>query len=107
MNGWNNPAYVLALVISNLIALLIYYFARKIPRIARLLFFLLFAWAACTNLNMAMTRPQEYVSFADLAFLGIYKKLYQWLVRPTWRLFDSSHSYRAATHSISHAMERM
>ncbi|SHF18725.1 hypothetical protein [Flavisolibacter ginsengisoli] len=63
----------MALVISNIIALVIYYFARKIPRIARLLFFLLFAWAACTNLNMAMNRPQEYVSFADLAFLGIYK----------------------------------
>jgi hypothetical protein len=73
MNGWDNPGYVLALVISNIIALVIYYFARKRPRIARLLFFLLFSWAAYTNWNMAMNSPQEYVSFADLAFIGIYK----------------------------------
>ncbi|HJW16053.1 MAG TPA: hypothetical protein VJ499_02985 [Flavisolibacter sp.] len=73
MNGWDNPGYVLALIISNIIALVIYYFARKIPRLARLLFFFLFAWAAFTNWNMAMNRPQEYLSFADLAFLGIYK----------------------------------
>jgi hypothetical protein len=74
MNGWDNPGYVLALVISNIVALIILYFARKRPRIARLLLFLLFGWAAFTNWNMAMNSPQEYVSFADLAFLGIYKR---------------------------------
>lgn len=73
MNGWDNPAYVLALIISNIIALLIYYFAWQRPRMARLFLFLLFTWAAFTNWNMAMNSPQEYVSFADLAFLGIYK----------------------------------
>jgi len=73
MNGWNNPAYVLALIISNIIALIILYFAWSRPGIARFLLFLLFAWAAYTNWNMAMQSPQEYVNFADLAFLGFYK----------------------------------
>jgi hypothetical protein len=73
MNGWDNPGYVLALIISNMIALIILYFAWKGPRIARVLLFLVFAWAAFTNLKMALTTPQEYVSFADLAFIGFYK----------------------------------
>jgi hypothetical protein len=74
MNGWDNPGYVLALIISNIIALIILYFAWKGPRIARLLLFLLFAWAAYTNWNMAINNPKEYVNFGDLAFLGFYKK---------------------------------
>jgi hypothetical protein len=73
MNGWDNPEYVWALVVSNIIALIILYFAWKGPRIARVLLFLVFAWAAYTNWNMAMHSPQEYVNFADLAFLGFYK----------------------------------
>ncbi len=73
MNGWDNQGYVLALIISNIIALIILFFAWKRPDIARLLLSILFAWAAFTNWKMAIRSPQEYVNFADLAFIGFYK----------------------------------
>jgi hypothetical protein len=82
MNGWDNPGYVLALIISNFIALIILFFAWKRPSIARLLLFILFAWAAYTNWKMAIVSPQEYVNFADLAFIGFYKEFIQgWFSR--------------------------
>jgi hypothetical protein len=48
--------------------------AWKTPKIARLLFFLLFAWASYTNWSFAIRSPQSYLEYADLTFLGFYKQ---------------------------------
>jgi hypothetical protein len=72
MNGWDNSTYVLALVISNMAALLILFCCWKYPRVGRFLFFLLFNWASYTNWSTALHTPQFYLDYADLAFLPSY-----------------------------------
>jgi hypothetical protein len=72
MNGWENSTYVLALVISNVAALLILFCCWKNPRAGRFLFFLLFSWAGYTNWKTALHTPQFYLDYADLAFLPFY-----------------------------------
>ncbi len=74
MKGLDNTTYLLMYSISNAVALLMLWAAWKHPRIARLMFFLLFAWASWTNWNMALYNPQFYIEYADLSFLNVYKQ---------------------------------
>ena len=72
MKGLENQTYVLLLVVSNLIALLQLVTAIKWPRIARLSFFLLFAWASWTNWKTCVYNPSAYLEYADLAWSSWY-----------------------------------
>jgi hypothetical protein len=74
MKGLENPAYVAALIAFNLLALIMLWAAYKKPRLSRLLFFLLFAWASWANWSLAVTRPNEYLAYADLTFLPVYRQ---------------------------------
>ena len=74
MKGFENQTYLLMYIISNVVALLILSTAWKQPRIARLLFFLLFIWASWTNWKTALYNPQFYIEYADLSFLTIYRQ---------------------------------
>lgn len=74
MKGLENQTYLAAYIISNIVALLILWAAWKQTRIARLLFFLIFAWASWTNLTTALRNPQFYIEYADLSFLNVYKQ---------------------------------
>lgn len=75
MKGLENQIYLIGYIVSNIIALILLLSAWKWPRIARLLFFILFAWACWTNWGTAMHSPQDYLGYADLTFSGIYKKI--------------------------------
>lgn len=84
MKGFENQAYLVAYIISNSIALLMLWAAWKQPRVARLLFFFLFAWAGCTNWITALRHPQFYLEYADVTFLNVYKKFIRgWFSRHT------------------------
>jgi hypothetical protein len=74
MKGLDNSAYFTLYIISNAVALIMLLAAWKAPRISRLMFFLLFAWASYTNWTEAIRSPQVYLGYADLAFLDLYKQ---------------------------------
>jgi len=74
MKGFDNTTYLLMYIISNAVALLILWVAWKQPRLARFLFFLLFAWASRANWTTALHHPQFYIEYADLSFLNIYRQ---------------------------------
>jgi len=74
MKGFENPTYLLLYIISNVVAILLLWSARKQPRIARLLFFLIFTWASWTNWTTVLRNPQFYIEYADLSFLNVYKQ---------------------------------
>jgi uncharacterized membrane protein YphA (DoxX/SURF4 family) len=74
MKGFENITYLVAYIISNIVAILLLWAAWKQPRIARLMFFLLFAWAGWTNWTTALRNPQFYIEYADLSFWDVYKQ---------------------------------
>ena len=73
MKGLSNELYVILLIISNLVAILQLIAAIKWPRIARLSFFLLFAWASWTNWRESQLTPHFYLEYADLTWSGWYR----------------------------------
>lgn len=52
-------------IVANLIGLLILWAGIKKPRLARWLFFFLFAWAAGVNYTTANSYPEVYLTYAD------------------------------------------
>ncbi len=72
MNGFND-VYLLPLLISNLAAILILLAAWKYPRLARLLFFLLFAWAGWMNWTTVLENPTSYLEYGKLTWLDPYR----------------------------------
>jgi hypothetical protein len=73
MNGPDNKLYMTLLVIANLVAILQLVAAVKWPRIARLSFFILFAWASWTNWKTCLQNPLVYLEYADLTWSNTYK----------------------------------
>jgi len=59
--------------VSNTIALLILWAAIKRPRIARITFVFLFAWACWINLKTSGETPGDYLAYAELTPIGFYK----------------------------------
>jgi len=72
MKGFENEIYLYLLLISNAVALLLLFAAIRWPRIARVLFFLLFAWACWMNWTTAIEKPQVYLDYADLTWSSWY-----------------------------------
>ena len=75
MKGLDN--YLASYIISNVVAVLMLFAAWKTPRIARVLFFVLFAWAGYTNYNYAIHNPGAYLEYANLSFLYLYIEFIQ------------------------------
>lgn len=73
MKGLNNEVYIMLLLISNAVAILQLIAAVKWPRIAKVSFFLLFAWAGWTNWKTSQQTPQYYLEYADLTWSGWYR----------------------------------
>ena len=73
MNGPDNQLYVTLLAIANLLALLQLIASVKWPRIARLSFFILFAWASWANWKTCLQNPLVYLEYADLTWSSLYK----------------------------------
>ncbi len=74
MKELENLTFTILFIISNIIALIMLVAAWKAPKIARLLFFLLFAWASYTNWSFAIHSPQSYLEYANLTVSGLYKQ---------------------------------
>ena len=72
MKEIGNHAYLIGYIISNAFALVLLFFAVIYPRVARILFFLLFAFASWINWKTALQSPQDYVRISDLA-LFVYR----------------------------------
>jgi hypothetical protein len=60
-----------ALVMALVLAL----FAWKRPRVGRLLYLLLFVWAAAVNWTTALTTPSVYLEYGPLALLDLYREI--------------------------------
>jgi hypothetical protein len=73
MKGMDNQLYVTLLIISNIVAILQLVAAIKWPRMARLSFFLLFAWASWTNWTESQRSPLFYLEYADLTWSSWYR----------------------------------
>jgi hypothetical protein len=72
MNGWDNEQYVFLLIISNTVAILQLVTAIKWPRIAKISFVILFAWAGWTNWTTSQQHPEFYLEYASLAWINWY-----------------------------------
>ena len=75
MKGLDNTTNLVLLIISNAVALAMLLVARKRTRLARLFFFLIFAWASWTNWKTALFSPETYLGEADLTFFSFYREL--------------------------------
>lgn len=64
----------IAYSLSNLVAVLLLWACWKKPLWARVLFFLLFAWAAWLNSTTALTTPAMYTGYAQYAFSEWYRQ---------------------------------
>ena len=65
MKGINE--YLIPYTISQVVSIIILIIAWKKTRWARVLFALLFFWAAATNMYIGISRPGAYLSYADMA----------------------------------------
>lgn len=72
MKGLDNQLYVILLLISNAIAILQLVAAFKWPRLARLSFFILFAWACWMNWTTSQQTPDAYLDYANLTWSHWY-----------------------------------
>lgn len=72
MKGLENQTYIILLLIANIIAILQLIASAKWPRLARLSFFLLFAWASITNWRTSVNKPVAYLEYADLTWSDTY-----------------------------------
>ncbi|HEX2787384.1 MAG TPA: hypothetical protein VHP32_05710 [Ignavibacteria bacterium] len=59
-------------IISNIVALIMLLCSWKKPKIARVMFFLLFIWAGWVNAITALNTPQVYLEYSKFAFFPIY-----------------------------------
>jgi hypothetical protein len=75
MKGLENHAYLFGLIGFNVLSLFFLLAAVKWPRLSRLLFFLLFAWAGCTNWIVSHQHPAYYREYADLTFVPLYRDI--------------------------------
>ena len=64
--------YLIPWLISNSIAIIILVSAFKKPKLARLLFVLLFLWACWINYNTAQKNPNDYLNYAALSPFDLY-----------------------------------
>jgi hypothetical protein len=62
---------------SNIVAGVMVVVSWRYRNVGRLLFVLLFAWAAQVNLRTAVARPHVYLEYAPLAMSGLYRDFIQ------------------------------
>ena len=72
MDYTNSQVLIIAYTASNIAGLLILWAAVKKPKLARLLFLLLFAWASWTNYTTCHRHPEFYLDYSQYA-IGFYK----------------------------------
>jgi hypothetical protein len=73
MKGLENPEFLAGLIGFNLLGIIFILCAVKWPRIGRMLFFLLFAWACWMNWTLSLKEPAVYQDYAELALFDGYR----------------------------------
>ena len=73
MRALEVPQYLIAYIIANIFALVLLLLAWKQPRISRALFSVLFIWACFTNWHVALTKPDDYLFYANLTLSDTYR----------------------------------
>src|SRR3954464_1377063 len=73
MRALEVPQYLIAYIIANAFAIILLLLAWKQPRISRALFSMLFIWACYTNWHVALTKPNDYLFYANLTYSGTYR----------------------------------
>ena len=82
MKGLDNQLYLVLLIISNVIAILQLIAAVKWHRMAKLSFFLLFAWACWMNWTTSQQTPDVYIDYANLTWSQWYGNIiHGWFAR--------------------------
>ena len=74
MKGFEDATTLVTYLVSNTVAVILLLVAWKKPRIARVLFLLLFSWAASTNWSTVIHQPEVYLEYADLTFWAVYRR---------------------------------
>src|SRR5689334_8954814 len=74
MKELENPAYLWPYLFFNALAFFMLFASWKWPKIARLLFVGLFAWACWMNWKMVITNPKDYLQYAPTAFSSWYRE---------------------------------
>ena len=64
--------YLIPWIASNSIAIVFLVAAIKNPKLARLLFALLFAWACWLNYTTALNNPDDYLNYAEFTPFSLY-----------------------------------
>ncbi len=65
--------YLIPWTISNTIAVLLLVAAIKNPKLARLLFAIIFAWACWLNYTTAHNNPEDYLNYTTLTPFDLYQ----------------------------------
>lgn len=74
MTDLESRIFLIAYIASNVVGLIMLVSAIKWPRVARILFCVLFAWACWANWKISSESPSAYLDYADAAFLDSYKQ---------------------------------
>lgn len=73
MKTLHNQLYLIAYIVSNVIAIIFLLSSWKWPRLSRLLFFILFLSASFLNFRIALRSPEVYLDFDELTIFHFYK----------------------------------
>jgi hypothetical protein len=73
MKDLDNSIYLTLYIISNMVALLMFWAGWKNPRLLRLLLCLVFVWASWTNWNESSVAPQFYLDYSAVTFSDLYR----------------------------------
>jgi hypothetical protein len=81
MKGLENNTYLVAYLISNVAAILFLLITYRSPRAGKIIFSILFAWAAWVNWRTAINSPQFYLYYSYPA-MPLYEEFIQgWFSR--------------------------
>ena len=75
MNGFENNEYMYGYFGLPIIAIIFLFFSVKKPVVARILFFILFAWACWMNWTTSITNPAVYLQYKKFVFVDFYKTI--------------------------------
>jgi len=67
------PEFIAPYTISNIVSVVLLVSAYRWPRISRILFVLIFLIAGLFNIYTAMTEPEAYLFYGDMAVLEPYR----------------------------------
>jgi hypothetical protein len=81
MKGLDDPNYLAGYIISNIVGLLFLWAAIKKPYLSRVMFVLLFGWAAVINYSISHDKPEVYLEYANASVKWYRDFIHGWFSR--------------------------